>query len=174
MFYQFTAEAACYHRDLAMEEYVVRPSITLLKTAYGVALVTIACLGGAKAMDLLPFGEFWWVCFAPPVLYLLWIASRHFSLTLTRLVINEDRIRLESGLLSKQMHAIDVSKVHDVRVEQSVKQRVVGIGDLTVETASQSSKIYIANIDKPQAVADRILQLSRKALQQRPPGAIGA
>lgn len=154
-----------------MEEHVVRPSITLLKTAYGVAFLTLACLGGAKAMGLLPFGEYWWVCFLPPLIYLLWIALRHFRLTLTKLVINEDRIRLESGLLSKQMHAIDVSKVHDVRVEQSVRQRVLGVGDLTVETASQSSRIHISDIDKPQEIADRILQFSKKALQQRPPGA---
>jgi uncharacterized membrane protein YdbT with pleckstrin-like domain len=158
-----------------MEEYVVRPSIALLKTAYGVAFFTLACIGGAKAMGFLKdFGQYWWVCFVPPVLYLLWIVVRHFRLTLTKLIINEDRIRLESGFLSKQMHAIDVSKVHNVRVEQSVKQRVMGIGNLTVETASQSSRIYITDIDKPQEIADRILQFSKRALQQRPPGAVGA
>jgi len=157
-----------------MEELVVRPSIKLLKTAYIVAFLTIACLGVAKAMNALPFEDKWWVCFIPPVLYLLWILVRHISLSLTKLVINEDRIRLESGLLSKQMHAIDVSKVHDVRVEQSVKQRVIGVGNLSVETAAHSSRIHIADIDRPQEIADRILNLSRKAIQQRPPGALGA
>jgi uncharacterized membrane protein YdbT with pleckstrin-like domain len=150
-----------------MEEFVVRPSIKLLKTAYVVAGLTLLCLGAAKAMDALPFAGYWWVCFIPPVLYLLWIVSRHIGLLLTRLVVNGERVRFESGLLSKQMHAIDVSKVHDVRVEQTVKQRVIGVGDLSVETAAHSSRIYIPGIDNPQQVADRILQLSRKALQQR-------
>jgi uncharacterized membrane protein YdbT with pleckstrin-like domain len=158
-----------------MEEYVVRPSTKLLKTAYVVALLTIAALGIAKAMNLLEqLKEYWWIAFVPPVLYLLSVVIKHFKLTLTKLVINEDRIRLESGLFAKQMHALDVSKVHDVRVEQSVKQRVIGVGNLTVETSSQSSKIYVADIDNPQQVADRILQLSRKALQQRPPSVTGA
>lgn len=135
-----------------MEEMVVRPSIKLLKTAYIVAGVTILCLGLAKAFDALPFGDYWWVCFLPPVLYLLWIVARHISLSLTRLVINEDRIRMESGLLSKQMHAIDVTKVHDVRVEQTVKQRVIGVGDLSVETAAHSSRIFMRDIDRKSVV----------------------
>jgi uncharacterized membrane protein YdbT with pleckstrin-like domain len=151
-----------------MEEFVVRPSIKLLKTAYGVAIFTIVCLGIAKAMDLLQaLAQYWWLAFVPPVLYLCWIASRHLNLMLSKLVVNDDRVRYEAGLLSKQMHAIDVSKVHDVRVEQSVRQRVLGVGDLTVETAASSSRIHIKDIDDPQKVADRILQLSRKALQQR-------
>jgi uncharacterized membrane protein YdbT with pleckstrin-like domain len=83
------------------------------------------------------------------------------------MVVNDDRVRYESGLLSKQMHAIDVAKVHDVRVEQSVKQRVLGLGNLSVETANSASRIQMTDIDNPQQVADRILQLSRKALQQR-------
>ena len=150
-----------------MEEFVVRPSIKLLKTAYVVAILTTICLGAAKAMNLLPFGEYWWVCFLPPVLYLIWIVSRHIKARFTRLVVNDDRVRFESGMLGKQMHAIDVSKILDVRVEQSVKQRLVGVGNLSVETAGHSSSIRIANIDNPQQVADRILQSSRKALQQR-------
>jgi uncharacterized membrane protein YdbT with pleckstrin-like domain len=151
-----------------MEEFVVRPSIKLLKTAYVIAIFAIVCLGAAKAFDLLQtLGAYWWAVFIPPVIYLFWIASRHLNLRLSRMVVNDDRVRFESGLLSKQMHAIDVSKVHDVRVEQSVRQRVLGVGDLTVETAASGSRIHIKDIDDPQKVADRILQLSRKALQQR-------
>jgi uncharacterized membrane protein YdbT with pleckstrin-like domain len=151
-----------------MEEFVVRPSIKLLKTAYGVAGFTLICLGIAKAMNLMEaLAQYWWIAFLPPLLYLCWIASRHISSRLTRMVINDDRVRFESGLLSKQMHAIDVSKVHDVRVEQSVKQRVIGVGNISVETANSGSRIQMTDIDSPQEIADRILQLSRKALQQR-------
>lgn len=153
---------------------VVRPSIKLLKTEYIVALVTILCLAIAKLLNALPFEEYWWVCLLPPLLYLAGIVVRHFKISLSRLVINEDRIRMESGLLSKQMHAIDVTKVHDVRVEQSVKQRVLGVGDLTVETAAHGSRISMQNIDQPQQVADRILMLSRRALQNRPPSTLSA
>lgn len=151
-----------------MEEFVVRPSIKLLKTAYGVAIFTLVCVAVAKAMNLLEaLAQYWWVAFLPPLAYLCWIASRHIGLRLTRMVVNDDRVRYESGLLSKQMHAIDVAKVHDVRVEQSVKQRVLGLGNLSVETANSASRIQMTDIDNPQQVADRILQLSRKALQQR-------
>lgn len=152
----------------SMEEFVVRPSIKLLKTAYGVAIFTLVCLGIAKAMNLMEaLAQYWWIAFLPPLLYLCWIASRHIDSRLTRMVVNDDRVRFESGLLSKQMHAMDIAKVHDVRVEQSVKQRVLGLGNLSVETANSASRIHMTDIDDPQKVADRILQLSRKALQQR-------
>jgi uncharacterized membrane protein YdbT with pleckstrin-like domain len=151
-----------------MEEIVVRPSIKLLKTAYGVAIFTLGCLGIAKAMNLMEaLAQYWWIAFLPPLLYLCWIGSRHISSRLTRMVINDDRVRYEAGFLSKQMHAIDVAKVHDVRVEQSVKQRVIGVGNISVETANSGSRIHMTDVDNPQQIADRILQLSRKALQQR-------
>jgi len=51
--------------------------------------------------------------------------------------------------------------VQDVRVDQSVKQRLLGMGRLSVETSGGSSTIAINNVDSPHKIADMILERSR-------------
>jgi len=45
-------------------------------------------------------------------------------------------------------------------VEQHVLQRLVRVGDLSIETAGEASRLTIANIDRPQHFADQILAAS--------------
>jgi uncharacterized membrane protein YdbT with pleckstrin-like domain len=50
--------------------------------------------------------------------------------------------------------------VQDVRVDQSATQRMFGIGNLSIETAGEASRLTIRNIDQPQSVADQVLAAS--------------
>jgi hypothetical protein len=52
--------------------------------------------------------------------------------------------------------------VQDVTVRQSVAQRIYGIGDLTIETAGETSRLTFPNIDSPQQVADQIIDISHR------------
>ena len=56
---------------------------------------------------------------------------------------------------------MELSKVQDVRFDQTFGQRIIGTGDLSVETAGGSSRIEMDSIDRPKDVAENILNLSR-------------
>ncbi len=56
---------------------------------------------------------------------------------------------------------MELSKVQDVRFDQTLGQRIIGTGDLSVETAGETSRIVMASIDRPREVAEHILELSR-------------
>jgi uncharacterized membrane protein YdbT with pleckstrin-like domain len=73
-----------------------------------------------------------------------------------------DKLRYETGMLSKSTRTIQLSKVQDVTVRQSVGQRVAGVGDLTIETAGETSRLTFSNIDGPQEMADRIIDASHR------------
>ena len=47
-------------------------------------------------------------------------------------------------------------------MRQSLAQRMGGIGDLSIETAGESSRLTFANIDGPQAIADSIIDASHR------------
>ena len=47
-------------------------------------------------------------------------------------------------------------------VRQSLAQRMGGVGDLSIETAGESSRLTFPNIDGPQAIADRIIDASHR------------
>ena len=57
---------------------------------------------------------------------------------------------------------MDLSKIQDVRVDQSAGQRMLGIGDLSIESAGNTSQIVMLSVDRPQEAADRILELARE------------
>ena len=143
------------------DDLIIRPSTKLILGGYIVgALLLIA---GA----LLPaFGigaQYWFLWIIPGVAYLAVTSIRHLAVLMSKLVISEDRLHHESGFVSKQTHTIDLGKVQDVRVDQSVKQRLLNIGTVTVETAGGGSKIVVDNVDRPQKIADEILSRSRRA-----------
>ena len=72
-----------------------------------------------------------------------------------------DKLRYETGMLSKATRTIQLSKVQDVTVRQSLGQRIAGVGDLSIETAGESSRLTFPNIDGPQVIADRIIETGR-------------
>jgi uncharacterized membrane protein YdbT with pleckstrin-like domain len=56
---------------------------------------------------------------------------------------------------------MELVKVQDVRFDQSFGQRIINTGDLSLETAGETSRIVMPSIDRPKEVAEHILELSR-------------
>jgi uncharacterized membrane protein YdbT with pleckstrin-like domain len=98
-----------------------------------------------------------------PALLFIWPLSRLARRRFTKTTITGDRLRFESGLASKTTRNIQMSKIQDVRVDQSMKQRMFNVGDLSIETAGESSRLTVHNVDDPQALADEILNRSQRA-----------
>ncbi len=97
-----------------------------------------------------------------PLLILVWPAMRALRRKLTRTTITGDRLRYETGVASKSTRTIQLSKVQDVRVDQSLVQRLFNIGNLSIETAGEASRLTVHNVDDPQALADEIMNRSQR------------
>lgn len=95
-------------------------------------------------------------------LILIWPLSRLLRRRFTKLVISGDRLRYETGLASKTTRNIQLSKIQDVRVQQSLSDRIWGVGDLSIETAGEASRLTMLNVDQPQAIADQIMDAAQK------------
>jgi len=91
------------------------------------------------------------------------LVRRHF----TRVTLAGGKLRYESGVFSKTTRTIPISKVQDVRAEQTFTQRLFGIGDVMVETAGEAGALGIANIDNPQRVVEAILDAEGPAAKQK-------
>jgi uncharacterized membrane protein YdbT with pleckstrin-like domain len=134
----------------------VHPSTKLLMPGY--AVTVLAAIAIAVYNAKLPAGEApqHWLYIVPAAI-LLWTAIRHMSRLFVRLQLEDFRLRFESGLVSKSTRIMELRKVQDIRVNQSLIQRMIGTGDLSIETAGESSRLEMLDIDNPQAVADKIL-----------------
>jgi membrane protein YdbS with pleckstrin-like domain len=102
-----------------------------------------------------------WALLALPALVAFFLLLRHIRRRMVKLTILDDRLRYEAGFLSKTTRTMELAKVQDVRVDQTVGQRILNIGNLSLETAGESSRIVMPSVDRPHEAADRILELSR-------------
>jgi len=102
-----------------------------------------------------------WAFEALPALAALLLVFRHIRRRMVKLTIVDDRLRYEAGFLSKTTRTMELAKVQDVRVDQTLGQRMLNIGNLSLETAGESSRIVMPSVDRPHEAADRILALSR-------------
>jgi uncharacterized membrane protein YdbT with pleckstrin-like domain len=147
-----------------MEELVIRPTTKFIRIGYAaVAVLVLASIIVENLFkDSLPPTVPFWLIPGLFALLLLWPASRHWTQRFTKMTMVGDKLRYETGILSKATRTIQLSKVQDVTVRQSVAQRMGGVGDLTIETAGESSRLTFPNIDRPQAIADIIIDTSHR------------
>jgi uncharacterized membrane protein YdbT with pleckstrin-like domain len=97
-----------------------------------------------------------WLMILPPLI-LLWPLSGWIKRSMKKATMTDDRLRYETGFASKSTRTIQLSKVQDVRVDQGLSQRMFGVGNISIETAGEASRLTLVNIDNPQALADEIL-----------------
>jgi membrane protein YdbS with pleckstrin-like domain len=98
-----------------------------------------------------------------PLIFTLFVAVRHIQRRVTKITVLTDRLRYESGFFSKTTRTVELAKVQDVSVKQTLTQRMMNVGDISLETAGGSSRMVMSVIDRPQAAADHILELARAA-----------
>lgn len=149
-----------------MPERVFRPSMKFVTAWYVVVLlITLAAIyADRRYLSDKPA----WFMASPLILWLIPLRM-HVKRRLVKLIIRNDRLGYESGMLSKITRTMDLTKVQDVRVQQTVSGRLFGVGDLTVQTAGsgEGGSIVMESLDRPQEVADLILDLSRKSETER-------
>ncbi len=102
-----------------------------------------------------------WALLAIPGALALYLGAQHLGKAYTTLTVENGRLRYESGMTSKSTRTMDLSKLQDIRVDQTPLQRMLSIGDISIESAGNTSQIVMLGIDNPQEAADRILEMSR-------------
>jgi membrane protein YdbS with pleckstrin-like domain len=107
-----------------------------------------------------------WVLVVPALLFVFPLRAhlrRHF----TKMTLAGDKLRYESGVFSKTTRTVPVSKIQDVRADQTLVQRLMGIGNVTVENAGETGRLAILGIDDPQAVVEAILDAQGPAAKRK-------
>ena len=138
----------------------VRPSLKFVLMGYAacglleIAAVAAWLLAGYEVALI-------WTPLALPLALQAMVAIRHVRRASELLTIADGRLRYESGLAAKTTRTMELEKIQDVRVDQTLAQRLFGTGDLTLETAGETSQLRMPCVDRPRETADRILDLAR-------------
>ncbi len=147
-----------------MADLVIRPSIKGIILWYVLsALLVVGVVVFMQSRDFKP-AELWALLVIPLAID-LWASMKHVRLNARRLTLTQGILRFEDGLVSKTQRNIILDKVRDVSMNQTLGQRLVGVGDLSVEALGESGNITLENVDRPRQVADAILDAMRQSRQ---------
>jgi uncharacterized membrane protein YdbT with pleckstrin-like domain len=147
-----------------MAEIVIRPSLKFIKAGYVCAFIVVCAaliLEYKYVHERYP--EFFPYLPIITLLFLFWPVKRHLQRQTVKLTIAGDKLRYETGLAAKSMRIIQLPKVQDVRVLQSFRQRIFDVGDISIETAGENSRLVVANLDAPRQLAEQITDASAHA-----------
>jgi uncharacterized membrane protein YdbT with pleckstrin-like domain len=70
----------------------------------------------------------------------------------TMFVLTTDRLITRSGIIAKNSKEIPLERINDVAFHQNVFERIVGAGDLLIESAGERGQEVISNVRKPEEV----------------------
>ena len=141
-----------------MEDIVLRPSLKLIWVAYAAIFLLVIASAVLYSKDV--YGVVPWGVALLPALLLFWPLKRHIQSRFTRLRISGDKLCYETGVLARAKRLIQITKVQDVRVDQTLSQRMLGMGNLSLETAGETSRLVMKNVDSPDRVAEDILRIA--------------
>ena len=114
-----------------MNELVIRPSMKLIRASYTVVFIVIfVCVLAWVNVDKV---HSWppWVLLIPALL-LIFPPRNHIRRNYTKITVLEDKLRFETGMLSRTTRNLQISKIQDVRVDQALGQRLLGTGNLSI------------------------------------------
>ena len=87
---------------------------------------------------------------------LVWFLTRYLVWTTTNFVITTDRLINRSGVINRQGIEIPLERVNTVFFSQQLFERIIGCGDLVIESAGEQGSQTVSDIRKPLNVQNEI------------------
>jgi uncharacterized membrane protein YdbT with pleckstrin-like domain len=138
------------------EEVVLdlRPHWHVLFGPAALLVIAVAALVGSAASGL---DEWLQVALGAVTLAALaWFAGRYARWASTSFVVTSDRLVHRSGVLAKQGIEIPLERVNTVFFNQSLVERLLGTGDLVIESGGERGQQHFTDISRPSHVQNEI------------------
>ncbi len=87
---------------------------------------------------------------------LVWVGLTYASWVTTHFVVTTDRLIYRHGVLSKHGIEIPLERVNTVFFSQTIIERMLGSGDLVIESAGEMGRQSFSNVRKPSAIQNEI------------------
>lgn len=143
--------------DLRPHWWVLAGSVTLLALSLALAIVVSVAVAGA-AHDA--------VLIAALVLVLVALARfvrRYARWATTNMVLTSDRLILRAGVFAKTGREIPLERINDLTYRQRLFERLIGAGDLLVESAGERGQETLRMVPNPMQVQQAIYKQMAQA-----------
>ena len=89
---------------------------------------------------------------------LVWFVQRYIAWVSTHFVLTSDRVIFRSGIIAKSGMEIPLERINTIFFRQRIFERMLGLGDLEIESASKDGAQLFDDIKNPSAVQNEIYQ----------------
>jgi uncharacterized membrane protein YdbT with pleckstrin-like domain len=89
-------------------------------------------------------------------LAVLWLVVRYLKWVTTSFVVTTDRLITRTGVLAKHGREIPLERVNDIACHQSIFERIIGAGDLLIESGGEQGQQTITDVPRPFKVQNEI------------------
>jgi uncharacterized membrane protein YdbT with pleckstrin-like domain len=97
----------------------------------------------------------------------IWLVIRYSRWLTTHFVITNRRIIFRTGLVTKRGIEVPIDRVNTVHFRQGVFERIVGAGDLLVESGGESGQQRFTDIRQPDRI-QRVIHAQMDVSHMRP------
>jgi uncharacterized membrane protein YdbT with pleckstrin-like domain len=87
---------------------------------------------------------------------LAWFGIKYFTWTTTNFVVTNERVISRTGVISKRGIEIPLDRINTVFFNQSIFERIIGAGDLGIESAGEGGRQTFRDIRRPNLVQNEI------------------
>ncbi len=98
---------------------------------------------------------------------LAWFALRYAQWNTTNFTVTNERVISRTGVVSKQGVEIPLDRINTVFFNQGLFERIIGAGDLAIESASESGVQRFTDVRKPHMVQQEIYRMVEGFEQRR-------
>jgi membrane protein YdbS with pleckstrin-like domain len=97
-----------------------------------------------------------WISVAALVIAVLWMAWRLITWKSTYFVVTSDRVIYQAGVFAKRGIQIPLERVNNVNFHQGLFERMLGTGDLLIESGGEQGQQRFSDIKHPDKVQNLI------------------
>src|SRR3954447_9882141 len=90
------------------------------------------------------------------VIVAIWTFIRYLRWRSNNFVVTTDRLVYRSGVLAKHGREIPLDRLNDISFHQSIFERMIGAGDLMIESAGEHGQQTFSDIPHPNRVQNEI------------------
>ena len=85
-----------------------------------------------------------------------WLALKYFQWRFTYFVVTDDRVIFRTGVFAKHGVEIPLERINNINFRQGMWERVIGAGDLDIQSAGQEGESHFEDVRHPDGVQQEI------------------
>ena len=103
-----------------------------------------------------------WIVVILLVAWAAWLVLKYFQWTMTYFVVTDRRVIYRTGVISKKGVEIPLERVNNINFHQRIIDRIIGAGDLDIESAGNEGQTHFDFVRHPDGVAHEVRRQMEK------------